>query len=234
MKATEIIEKLRAAFAELTGAQPPVPPAPPAPPAPQVFGYKLADGTEIEVSGEVAPGSVVTIQGVPAPAGEHVLEDGTKIEVAEGGVITEVEVPEPAEPAVDEEMKKKQLMSAVQKFATGTPEERLTNLEFISKMLFEYAYGWELREQAQKQVKDQAMAIYQQMRSEEKTDDRVKQLETTVNKYREMFAQMLELTEALAKAPVAPADPAVQKDQFAAQPKDWAHAASQLVTKKTK
>jgi hypothetical protein len=231
MKATEIIEKLRVAFAELTGA--PAPQPEPAP-KPQVFGYKLADGTEIEVSGEVAPGSVVTIQGVPAPAGEHVLEDGTKIEVAEGGVITEVEAPEPAAPVVDEEMKKKQLMSAVQKFATGTPEERLTNLEFISKMLFEYAYGWELREQAQKQVKDQAMAIYQQMRSEEKTDDRVKQLETTVNKYREMFAQMLELTEALAKAPVAPADPAVQKDQFAAQPKDWAHAASQFVTKKTK
>jgi hypothetical protein len=233
MKATEIIEKLRVAFAELTGAPAPQPEPAPAP-KPQVFGYKLADGTEIEVSGEVAPGSVVTIQGVPAPAGEHVLEDGTKIEVAEGGVITEVEAPEPAAPVVDEEMKKKQLMSAVQKFATGTPEERLTNLEFISKMLFEYAYGWELREQAQKQVKDQAMAIYQQMRSEEKTDDRVKQLETTVNKYREMFAQMLELTEALAKAPVAPADPAVQKDQFAAQPKDWAHAASQFVTKKTK
>jgi hypothetical protein len=187
MKATEIIEKLRVAFAELTGAQPPVPPAPP---APQVFGYKLADGTEIEVSGEVAPGSVVTIQSVPAPAGEHVLEDGTKIEVAEAGVITEVEAPEPAEPAapvVDEEMKKKmdEMQAAQAAFA-------------------------------------------------KQTSQRIDQLIATNEKYREMFAQMLELTEALAKAPVAPADPAVQKDQFAAQPKDWAHAASQLVTKKTK
>jgi hypothetical protein len=187
MKATEIIEKLRAAFAELTGAQPPVPSAPPAPPAPQVFGYKLADGTEIEVSGEVAPGSVVSIAGSPAPAGEHVLEDGTKIEVAEGGVITEVEVPEPAAPVIDEEMKKKmdEMQAAQAAFAKQTSE-------------------------------------------------RIDQLIATNEKYREMFAQMLELTEALAKAPVAPADPAVQKDQFAAQPKDWAHAASQLVTKKTK
>jgi len=187
MKATEIIEKLRVAFAELTGAQPPVPPAPPAPPAPQVFGYKLADGTEIEVSGEVAPGSVVTIAGSPAPAGEHVLEDGTKIEVAEGGVITEVEAPEPAAPVVDEEMKKKldEMQAAQAAFA-------------------------------------------------KQTSDRIDQLIATNEKYREMFAQMLELTEALAKAPVAPADPAVQKDQFAAQPKDWAHAANQLVTKKTK
>jgi hypothetical protein len=190
MKATEIIEKLRVAFAELTGAQPPVPPAPPAPPAPQVFSYKLADGTEIEVSGEVAPGSVVTIAGSPAPAGEHILEDGTKIEVAEGGVITEVEAPEPVEPAapvVDEEMKKKmdEMQAAQAAFAKQTSE-------------------------------------------------RIDQLIATNEKYREMFAQMLELTEALAKAPVAPADPAVQKDQFAAQPKDWAHAASQFVTKKTK
>jgi hypothetical protein len=186
MKATEIIEKLRAAFAELTGAPAPQPKPAPAP-KPQVFGYKLADGTEIEVSGEVAPGSVVTIQGVPAPAGEHVLEDGTKIEVAEAGVITEVEAPEPAAPVVDEEMKKKmdEMQAAQAAFAKQTSE-------------------------------------------------RIDQLIATNEKYREMFAQMLELTEALAKAPVAPADPVVQKDQFAAQPKDWAHAASQLVTKKTK
>ena len=189
MKATEIIEKLRVAFAELTGSPAPQPEPAPAP-KPQVFGYKLADGTEIEVSGEVAPGSVVTIQGVPAPAGEHVLEDGTKIEVAEAGVITEVEAPEPAEPAapvVDEEMKKKmdEMQAAQAAFA-------------------------------------------------KQTSDRIDQLIATNEKYREMFAQMLELTEALAKAPVAPADPVVQKDQFAAQPKDWAHAANQLVTKKTK
>lgn len=47
----------------------------------------------------------------PAPAGEHILEDGTKVVLDEAGVITEVEAPEPVEDvealkAVYEEEKK--------------------------------------------------------------------------------------------------------------------------------
>lgn len=54
----------------------------------------LVDGTEIEVTPAVEVGATVTVTGpegeqLPAPDGEHELQDGTVIKVA-GGVITEV------------------------------------------------------------------------------------------------------------------------------------------------
>lgn len=58
---------------------------------------KLEDGTEIKVDGELAEGNEVVVvtedAEVPAPDGEHILEDGTKVET-EGGVIVDVEKPE--------------------------------------------------------------------------------------------------------------------------------------------
>lgn len=57
----------------------------------------LSDGTivkfdKLEVGGIV---SVVTEEGeVPAPVGEHELEDGTVIVIAEAGIISEVKMPE--------------------------------------------------------------------------------------------------------------------------------------------
>ena len=54
---------------------------------------KLSDGTEIKYPGELAVGTsviVVTPEGeIPAPDGEHTLEDGTIIKT-EGGNITEI------------------------------------------------------------------------------------------------------------------------------------------------
>lgn len=54
---------------------------------------KLSDGTEIKYPGELAVGTsviVVTAEGeLPAPDGEHTLEDGTIIKT-EGGNITEI------------------------------------------------------------------------------------------------------------------------------------------------
>ena len=54
---------------------------------------KLSDGTEIKYPGELAVGTsviVVTPEGeLPAPDGEHTLEDGTIIKT-EGGNITEI------------------------------------------------------------------------------------------------------------------------------------------------
>lgn len=80
----------------------------------------LVDGTEIEVTPAVEVGATVTVTGpdgnqLPAPDGDHELQDGTVIKVA-GGVITEVmpvaeakkEQPAPASP-VD----MAQLMAAV-------------------------------------------------------------------------------------------------------------------------
>lgn len=71
----------------------PVAPQPEAQPAQKFAGYMLQDGTPIEVE-SLEPGKVVMINGAPAPAGEHILSDGTKIELDEMGVITEVSAPE--------------------------------------------------------------------------------------------------------------------------------------------
>jgi hypothetical protein len=50
---------------------------------------KLQDGTMVQVT-ELAVGGIVTIDGVPAPAGEHTLEDGTVIVLGENGAIMEI------------------------------------------------------------------------------------------------------------------------------------------------
>lgn len=63
--------------------------ATPAPAEPLKFAeYKLKSGAIVEVD-KVEVGGSVTLNGQPAPDGEHEFEDGTKIVVA-GGLITEV------------------------------------------------------------------------------------------------------------------------------------------------
>lgn len=84
MNTKEIIEKLRQTFMELTS-----PAEQSVISQPQKFSYKLMDGTEVEIT-ELAVGGIVTIAGQPAPAGEHQLEDGTKIMVGENGAIMEI------------------------------------------------------------------------------------------------------------------------------------------------
>jgi len=51
--------------------------------------YSLMDGTKVEISALEIGGSV-TIDGAPAPAGEHQLMDGTMIQLDENGIIIEL------------------------------------------------------------------------------------------------------------------------------------------------
>ena len=68
--------------------------APVVPATQEVAMYSLEDGTKVSIS-ELVVGGVVTLEdGTPAPAGEHKLADGTKIEVGEGGVIAGIEAVE--------------------------------------------------------------------------------------------------------------------------------------------
>ncbi len=63
---------------------------PPAAPAPvQLMDAQLLDGTPIKVT-DMAPGGIVTINDMPAPAGELELVDGTKLVIGDNGAITEV------------------------------------------------------------------------------------------------------------------------------------------------
>lgn len=68
---------------------PPVVQTPPPAATPQTLAtdYKLKDGTAVSID-RLEVGGVALVNGVPAAAGEHELEDGTKITVGEGGVIT--------------------------------------------------------------------------------------------------------------------------------------------------
>jgi len=66
--------------------------------------YSLMDGTKVEISA-LEVGGLVTIEGQPAPAGDHDLMDGTQITLDENGKITEIEVKVvEANPEVDTEV----------------------------------------------------------------------------------------------------------------------------------
>lgn len=79
MKAIEVLERIREVFNEINKPVQPV----------EMLDAKLQDGTMVQVT-ELAVGGIVTIEGVPAPAGEHTLEDGTVIVVGDNGAITEI------------------------------------------------------------------------------------------------------------------------------------------------
>jgi hypothetical protein len=75
----------------------------------------LVDGTIVSFDKLEADGklSVVTPDGeVPAPVGEHELEDGTIVVVLEEGVISEVKAPEVAEEVVAETMAEDVILEA--------------------------------------------------------------------------------------------------------------------------
>lgn len=114
MKATEIIAKLKLAFDEMVN---------PNIASVKMVEAKLKDGTVVEVTA-IEVGGIVTIQGVPAPAGEHILEDGTKIVLDDKGVILEFM---PAETEVEVEIeatKKKAKMEEVfSAFETATNQK---------------------------------------------------------------------------------------------------------------
>ena len=128
MNAKEILEKLKMTFNELVNnADAPVAPIEPMAPEMNVpIKAKLADGTEIEIS-ELGVGGTVTIQGAPAPVGDHTLEDGTVLTVGDNGAITAI-VPAASAPSMVEDMgkldKKKMGMEEIfSAFETSTNEK---------------------------------------------------------------------------------------------------------------
>jgi uncharacterized short protein YbdD (DUF466 family) len=88
-QAQNILDKVSMFFAELVGNESmPMPSGETAAPA-KMMEAKLKDGTIVEVS-ELAVGGIVTIEGVPAPVGEHMLESGEVILLGDNGVIMEI------------------------------------------------------------------------------------------------------------------------------------------------
>lgn len=144
-------------------------------PAPSLTVHKLKDGTEVGIT-KLEVGGVVTVGGAAPAAGTLTLEDGTALTVDAAGVITAVTppaaapapvaTPAPAQQAAQYEISEalktaEGLRALYEKFAAGTPEERIGNLELMCKAMMEYCFGWQLREAKEKSEREQAMKVYQ-------------------------------------------------------------------------
>jgi hypothetical protein len=119
--------------------------------------YSLMDGTKVEISA-LEIGGLVTIEGQPAPAGDHELMDGTEITLDENGKITEIETKVvEASPEVDveagkdyEDKKMEKMAEEIEaKFAELTEAKNLSDakvLELESKVKQGFAQVAELIE----------------------------------------------------------------------------------------
>lgn len=139
----------------------PTPMPAPAPVVQATTDYTLKDGTAVTID-KVEVGGVVLIAGIPAPAGDHELSDGTKITVGEGGLITAVTAAMAAPPTETKtpEALIQAIKETVEKFAAGTPEERLSNLEVVAKALMDYSFGYEIRKSEEEAQRSAAIAVY--------------------------------------------------------------------------
>jgi hypothetical protein len=91
MTAKQALEQIKALFADENPQE-----AASATPVEQFKEYQLADGAKVMID-NLAVGGKVTVEGpegeIPAPAGDHILSDGTVITTDEAGLITEIQVP---------------------------------------------------------------------------------------------------------------------------------------------
>jgi hypothetical protein len=213
MTAKEIFLKIKAAF---DMPMPPAPaPAPAVPVTPIAKTYKLQDGTEISITqaGDIpAAGDTVTIGGAPAPANTYTLADGSTITVDATGMITvytAMAAPPAAQPAPAPVVPVTLTAEAVQemylKFATGSTEERMANLETMVKALMECSFGYEIRkgieQEAVQAYKDSvALQVSNLMASSQTAIDEQKVINT---RQQETIAGLFELVEKLVEMPTA-------------------------------
>jgi hypothetical protein len=266
MTAKELLIKAKAFFnGEVT---PPAPPSPPAPPTPTTKTYKLQDGvTEIVINqaGEIpATGDTVMIGGVPAPANTYTLSDGATIVVDAAGAIatyTAMAAPQPPPPAPPAPpaqpqpvtLSAEEVKAMYEKFATGSTEERMANLEVMVKALMECNFGYEIRKgqeaaaiEAYKQnlaplqvtIEAATAKLQSQFEKAEAQQQLINQHQETINKHQQTIKDLFELVEQLVDMPSA--DPATltgrQKEKFekmTAREERLAKMAEALKAKKT-
>ena len=123
MTPIEILKKLKETFNEVVKNADAPAPAPAENPAPDMVvptKAKLKDGTEVEVT-EMGVGGIVTINGQPAPSGDHELEDGTILSVGDNGAITAI-TPSQSTPPMVEDMGK-QMQNKFNAFEAATNEK---------------------------------------------------------------------------------------------------------------
>lgn len=185
---------------------------------------KTADGKVLKYTGDdLAVGAVCTLVTdsgeVPAPEGDIVLEDGRTLKVGKDSKVAEIV----EKPADDTEAKmkkeKKALEDLITKFAAGTPEERIANLEVMCKALMNYNFSYDMSQG----LKDQAIAAYTALSKEKgflsaadakeisKAHNaslaKIKELEIALEKQTEFN---LELAETVAKFMALPTDTPIE------------------------
>ena len=102
---------------------------------------KLADGTRIFTDADAfVVGSAVQVETeegmIPAPAGEHTLEDGNIIVVDEAGVILEIKAPEvEEEEPVEEELAEEVIEEEEFSFGKKDYEEMMKRIEKLEEVL---------------------------------------------------------------------------------------------------
>lgn len=240
MTAKEIFLKIKAAF---DGPAPIPAPAPVPAPTPTAKTYKLQDGvTEISITqaGETpAVGDTVMIGGAPAPANTYTLQDGASIVVDATGLITAytaamaappppapAPVPAPAQPIT---LSAEEVAAMYAKFATGTPEERVANLEVMVKALMECNFGYQIRQgqeaQAIQTYKDSLAAMQTTVETAtaqmQSAFEKVESQQAIITKHEETIKGLFELVEKLVELPTA--DPVTltggKKEKFETQNK---------------
>lgn len=239
MTAKEILLKIKAAFDGTTPAPvpAPVPVAPAALATPTAKNYKLQDGvTDIVINqaGEIpAIGDTVMIGGLPAAANTYTLSDGATIVVDANGAITTYTAmavppvqppappPTPAQPIT---LSSEEFAAMVAKFAVGSTEERMGNMEVMLKALMECNFGYEIRkgqEAAAIEAYKESLAPLQtsleaataQMQS---AFEKVEAQQEIISKHQQTIKDLFELVELLVQEPTA--DPVTltgrQKEKF--------------------
>jgi hypothetical protein len=187
----------------------------------------------INQAGEVpAAGDMVTIGGTPAPAGTHTLSDGAVIVVDANGAITTYTAmaapppPPPAPPAPPQPvtLSAEEFQAMIAKFATGSTEERMTNMEIMLKALMECNFGYEIRKgqeaAAIEAYKENLAPLQTSLEAAtaklQAASEKIESQALTITKHEETIKGLFELTEQLVELPTA--DPVTltgrQKEKF--------------------
>lgn len=201
--------------------------------------YALKDGTLCKID-KLEAGGVMLIGEAPAGPGEYELTDGTKVTVGEAGLISAITPvvdtqqqqappPTPQPPVTTPQQQMQAMKEAVEKFAAGTPEERLANLEVIAKAVMEYCFGWELRKAEEEAQRNAAIAVYRTGLETHKTelaaqfssyktemDKKLTDANTIISKQQETIKGLFEIVEKLGEFPTEE-DPTEPKLSFSSE-----------------
>lgn len=131
-KIKDMVSAFKAQFFDGT----PLTPAPaptPAAPTPQALNtdYQLKDGTPVTID-KLEIGGTVLMGGMPAPAGEYELADGTKCTIGEGGLITAITPAAAAEPVFNMAAVELAIAKAINSYKEEMATERLTASQKLS------------------------------------------------------------------------------------------------------